>query len=167
MKVAEQVCDTRVHGVMNRGDVAEISTYIEKAIDNDFSGNMIDVCPVGALTDRTFRFKSRVWFTKPMDAHRDCSKCCGKAVLYMSGNEVLRVSARKDMWGEVEDAAEGKPGWICNECRFEKKEVKDWTIEGPRAIDRHSVIAQNKYLDKKNLKIDVSNQKQIQEKAHN
>ena len=56
VKVAEQITDGRVHGVINRGDVSEISTYIEQAIDNDFSGNMIDVCPVGALTDRTFRF---------------------------------------------------------------------------------------------------------------
>jgi NADH-quinone oxidoreductase subunit G len=47
---------------MNRGDVSEISTYIQHAVDNEFSGNMIDVCPVGALTDKTFRFKSRVWF---------------------------------------------------------------------------------------------------------
>ena len=85
----------------------------------------------------------------------------------MSGNDVLRVSARKDQWGEVEDAQDGKPGWICNECRFERKNVTDWVIEGPRAIDRHSVISQNKYLEKKSLKIDVSNQKQIGEKAHN
>lgn len=85
----------------------------------------------------------------------------------MSGNEVLRVSARKDQWGEIEDAPDGKTGWICNECRFEKKDVKDWVIEGPRAIDRHSVISQNHYIEKKNLRIDVSNQKAIEEKAHN
>jgi NADH-quinone oxidoreductase subunit G len=167
VKVADQLCDGRVHGVINRGDVAEISTYIEQAVDKDFSGNMIDVCPVGALTDRTFRFKSRVWFTKPVDAHRSCDTCCGRAVLYMSGNEVLRVSARKDTWGEVEDTPEGKAGWICNTCRFEKKQVSDWTIEGARQIDRHSVISQNKYYGKKNLRIDVSNQKNIDEKAHN
>ncbi|MDH4460426.1 MAG: 2Fe-2S iron-sulfur cluster-binding protein, partial [Flectobacillus sp.] len=47
---ADQITEGRVHGVMHRGDHAEISTYIEKAIDNDFSGNVIDVCPVGALT---------------------------------------------------------------------------------------------------------------------
>jgi NADH-quinone oxidoreductase subunit G len=85
----------------------------------------------------------------------------------MSGNEVLRVSARKDKWGEIEDAADGKTGWLCNECRFEKKEAKDWTIEGPRLIDRASVISQNKYIDKKSLRIDVSNQKKIDERAHN
>ena len=63
---------------------------------------MIDVCPVGALTDRTFRFKNRVWFTKPVDAHRDCPKCCGKVTLWNRGDEVLRVTARKDQWGEVQ-----------------------------------------------------------------
>ncbi len=136
--VADQLTDQRVHGVLGRGDHSEISTYITKAVDNDFSGNMIDVCPVGALTDRTFRFKSRVWFTKPFDAHRDCPKCSGKVVLWKKGDEILRVTGRKDKYGEVEE-------FICNDCRFEHKENSDWTIEGPRKIERHSVISQNHY----------------------
>jgi len=160
VKVADQLCDSRVHGVINRGDVAEISTYIQNAVDNDFSGNMIDVCPVGALTDRTFRFKSRVWFTKPMDAHRNCTKCDGKVALWMSGDTILRVTGRKDRYGELES-------WICNDCRFEKKEPGDWKIEGPRKIDRHSVISQNLYQRVHQLKIDVSMQKELGEKAHN
>ncbi len=135
---ADQITDNRVHGILNRGDHSEISTYIHNVIDNDFSGNVIDVCPVGALTDKTFRFKSRVWFTRPMDAHRNCDKCCGKTAVWLFGDEVLRVTARKDQWGEVED-------FICNTCRFDKKSLADWTIEGPRAIDKHSVIAQNHY----------------------
>ncbi|HLP14380.1 MAG TPA: 2Fe-2S iron-sulfur cluster-binding protein [Flavobacteriales bacterium] len=142
--VADQLTDGRSHGVIHRGDHAEISTYIEKAIDNDFSGNIIDVCPVGALTDKTFRFKSRVWFLKPMQANCECKKCSGKAVVWMYGNEIFRVTARKDQYGEVEDV-DGKPGWICNECRFDKKDVSKWTIEGPRHINRHSVISQNHY----------------------
>jgi len=101
--VANQLTENRVHGVLHRGEHAEISTFIEQAVDNDFSGNMIDVCPVGALTDRTFRFKSRVWFLKPMEAERSCSKCCGKAVVWMFGNDIYRVTARKDKYGEVED----------------------------------------------------------------
>jgi NADH-quinone oxidoreductase subunit G len=138
VKVADQITDNRVHGVLNRGDHSEISTYIEKAIDNDFSGNMIDVCPVGALTDKTFRFKSRVWFTKPVNAHRDCDKCSGKVHLWYKGEEVLRVTGRKDQWGEVEE-------FICNTCRFDKKQTTDWTIEGPAAVNRHSVISANHY----------------------
>jgi NADH-quinone oxidoreductase subunit G len=144
--VADQLTDHRVHGILDRGDHAEISTYISKAIDNDFSGNMIDVCPVGALTDKTFRFKNRVWFTKPVDAHRNCEnpKCCGKTTLWLRGDEVYRVTARKDEWGEVQ-SYDGKPGWICNTCRFDKKKTSDWTIEGLTKINRHSVIAQGKY----------------------
>ncbi len=142
--VANQLTDKRVHGVLNRGEHTEISTYIEQAIDNDFSGNMIDVCPVGALTDKTFRFKSRVWFLKPMEASCECTKCSGKTVVWMFGNEIYRVTARKDKYGEVEDQ-DGKAGWICNECRFEKKDPAQWNIIGPRTINRHSVISQGKY----------------------
>ncbi len=40
---------------------------------------------------------------------------------------------------------DGKPGWICNACRFDKKKTSDWVIEGLTNISRHSVIAQNKY----------------------
>ena len=135
---ADQITNKRVHGVLGRGDHAEISTHIEKAIENDFSGNVIDVCPVGALTDKTFRFKSRVWFTKPVYAHRNCTKCSGKTTLWYKGEDVLRVTARKDKWGEVEE-------FICNTCRFDTKKTSDWTIEGPADVDRHSVISQNKY----------------------
>ena len=138
VKVADQLTDQRVHGVLGRGDHSEISTHILKAIDNDFSGNMIDVCPVGALTDKTFRFKSRVWYTKPFDAHRECSKCSGKTAIWMKGEEVLRVTGRKDKYGELEE-------FICNDCRFNHKELKDWVVEGPRTIERHSVISQNHY----------------------
>ena len=136
--VADQLTEKREHGVLDRGDHSQIATYIQKALDNDFIGNVIDVCPVGALTDRTFRFKNRVWFTKPVDAHRDCPKCTGKVTLWLRGDEVYRVTARKDQWGEVEE-------WICNDCRFEKKKSSDWVIDGPTMVSRHSVISQGHY----------------------
>jgi NADH-quinone oxidoreductase subunit G len=153
VKVAEQITDGRVHGVMHRGDAAEISTYIEQAIDNDFSGNVIDVCPVGALTDRTFRFKQRVWFTKPMDAHRNCyhEKCSGKVTLWQKGEDILRVTARKDQWGEVDE-------FICNTCRFDKKKTSDWTIEGPRKVSRNSVVSQGHYTSLNQVKIETLKQ---------
>jgi NADH-quinone oxidoreductase subunit G len=138
---ADQITNNRVHGILQRGDKSEISTYIEKAIDNDFSGNVIDVCPVGALTDKTARFKNRVWFLKPMDAHRNCDKCSGKTVVWLRGEEVYRVTGRKDKYGEVEE-------FICNTCRFDKKDTKDWVVEGPREIENQSVIGQGHYNKK-------------------
>ena len=136
--IANQLTDNREHGVLKRGDASEIGTFIENSLDNDFIGNVIDVCPVGALTDKTFRFRSRVWYTKPMDASCSCGKCSGNAIVWMIGDEIARVTARKDKYGEVKE-------FICNDCRFNKKELSDWKIEGPRQIDRHSVISTNHY----------------------
>ena len=160
--VADQITNNRVHGILVRGDLAEISTYIEKAIDNDFSGNVIDVCPVGALTDKTFRFKNRVWFTKPVEAHRDCPTCSGKVTLWYKGEEVLRVTARKDEFGEAEE-------FICNTCRFDKKSTNDWVIEGPRKVSRQSVINSNHYDElqpvqvvQKNLELMEANKEQFE-----
>jgi len=150
---AEQLTDGRVHGVVGRGDHAQISTCVSAAIENEYSGNMIDVCPVGALTDKTFRFKSRVWFNKPFSAHRNCDKCCGKTTLWMFGNEIQRVTARKDEYHEVEE-------FICNECRFDHKEVKDWVIEGPRKFEKFSVINQNNYT-RKMEPVQIHTEKQI------
>jgi NADH-quinone oxidoreductase subunit G len=144
--LAEQLTEKREHGVLFRGDRSEISTFIEKAIDNEFSGNVIDVCPVGALTDRTFRFKSRVWFVKPLYAHRDCPTCTGKTTIWLHGQEVYRVTARKDKYGEVED-------FICNTCRYDKKSPSDWTIEGPAQISRHSVMSATQY--KEGIKVEA------------
>lgn len=136
--VANQLTNERVHGVLNRGDVSEISTYIQNSIENDFSGNVIDVCPVGALTDKTYRFRQRVWFSKPYNAHRTCSKCCGKTVLWLKGDDIIRITARKNQFSEVVE-------YICNECRFDRKAITDWTVEGSRDMGDESVISTNKY----------------------
>ena len=67
------------------------------------------------------------------------------------------MSARKDQFGEVKE-------FICNECRFDHKKMSDWTVEGPRHIDRHSVIAQNHYekTDLLTLKNEVARQIEFQ-----
>lgn len=136
--VANQLTPEREHGILHRGDHAEISTFIENALDSEFIGNVIDVCPVGALTDKTFRFKNRVWFTKPVDAHRDCPTCSGKVTLWYKGADVLRVTGRKDAYDEVDE-------FICNTCRFDTKNTADWILDTPTPISDTSVIDANHY----------------------
>ncbi|KGE14890.1 2Fe-2S iron-sulfur cluster-binding protein [Sphingobacterium deserti] len=159
--VANQLTEGREHGVIHRGDHSEISTFIENALDNDFIGNVIDVCPVGALTDKTFRFKNRVWFTKPVEAHRDCPSCSGKVTLWYKGEEVLRVTGRKDEFNEVDE-------FICNTCRFDKKKTADWTLEEPTPVDKQSVINANHYENfappaviKEDAKLQAANVEQL------
>jgi NADH-quinone oxidoreductase subunit G len=152
--VADQLTNKREHGILGRGDASEISTYIEKVIDNDFSGNVIDVCPVGALTE-------------PVDAHRDCPTCAGKVTLWFKGEEVIRVTARKDQFGEVEE-------FICNTCRYDKKKTSDWVIEGPRHISNKSVISSNHYetlkplpVIKANLELQAANKEEFERAIKN
>jgi NADH-quinone oxidoreductase subunit G len=103
-----------------------IGTYIENIIDN--SGNVIDVCPVGALTDKTFRFKQRVWFTA-VNAHRDCAtdKCNGRVTLWYKGAMLLRAcNARRVRRGKGVD--------LQHLPLRQEAETADWTPEGPAHI---------------------------------
>ena len=71
----------------------------------------------------------------------------------MFGNEIQRVTGRKDEFHEVEE-------FICNTCRFDKKEVSDWVIEGPREFEKDSVINQNNYTQKLE-KVEIATEKNI------
>lgn len=71
----------------------------------------------------------------------------------MFGNEIQRVTGRKDEYHEVDE-------FICNECRYDHKNVEDWVIEGPRKFEKWSVINQNNYTrDMK--KVEIHTEKQI------
>ena len=59
----------------------------------------------------------------------------------MFGGEIQRVTGRKDEYHEVDE-------FICNGCRFDHKNLADWTIEGPRKVEKDSVIGQNNYTQK-------------------
>ena len=71
----------------------------------------------------------------------------------MFGNEIQRVTGRKDEFHEVEE-------FICNTCRFDKKEVSDWVIEGPREFEKDSVINQNNYT-RPLEKVEIATEKNI------
>lgn len=72
VRFGEEIAGTPVLGQMNRGEDAEIGTFIETAVSTELSGNLIDICPVGALTSRPFAFTARPWeleHTKSVDVH--------------------------------------------------------------------------------------------------
>jgi hypothetical protein len=114
VKVAEQITDGRVHGVINRGDVAEISTYISQAIENDFSGNMIDVCPVGALTDRTFRFAAAYGSPSRWTPTATAAQVQRQTVLWLKGRKCCASPAARTSGARWRE-------FICNTCRFDKR----------------------------------------------
>jgi len=87
-----------------------------------------------------------------MDAHCNCTKCSGKVRLWYKGEEVLRVTGRRDQFGEVTD-------WICNECRLAEKKTSAWTIEGPPHIDRDPVVSASPYESLKALRTAIERQR--------
>jgi len=97
-------------GATGRGEHMEIGTYIEKSLESELSGNVIDVCPVGALTSKPFRFKARAW---ELQQHAGVSPhdCAGSNLfVHTRRGQVLRVVPR-----EHEDINEV---WLSDRDRF-------------------------------------------------
>lgn len=83
VRFTEEVTKTNELGIFNRGDRAEIGTFENRPLDNNYSVNTVDICPVGALTSKDFRFRQRVWLLK--NAKSICSGCstgCNVSVFY-------------------------------------------------------------------------------------
>ena len=97
-------------GMLNRGEHAEITTYLEKALDSELSGNVIDLCPVGALTSKPYAFVARSWELKKTETV-DVMDALGSNIRVDSrGSEVMRVLPRLN-----EDINEE---WISDKTRF-------------------------------------------------
>ena len=77
VRFTDEVTHTSEFGIFNRGDHAEIGLHPGKTLENKYSGNVVDLCPVGALTDRDFRFKCRVWYLAATNSVcPGCSRGC-------------------------------------------------------------------------------------------
>ena len=61
VRFATEIAGVDDLGLVNRGEEAQITTYLEKAVDSELTGNLIDVCPVGALTSKPYAFNARPW----------------------------------------------------------------------------------------------------------
>jgi NADH-quinone oxidoreductase subunit G len=120
VRFTDEVSKTNELGIFNRGDHAEIGTHDGKKLDNKYSLNTVDICPVGALTSKDFRFKQRVWYLK--DSTTVCNGCstgCSVKVYY-NKEGVFRVKPKynPDVNGH----------WMCDEGRdtykFVNKDVR-------------------------------------------
>lgn len=91
---------------VNRGEKVTITTFPGKELDNPYSMNVIEICPVGALTSRHFRFRARVWDMSFTDSIcPGCSRGCN-TIIGVRNNEILRIEPRQNL--EVNDY------WLCD-----------------------------------------------------
>ena len=96
VRFTEEVSKTNELGIFNRGDRSEIGTVQGRPLDNGYSLNTVDICPVGALTSKDFRFRQRVWYLKEADGIcPGCSTGCNVKVHY-NEDGVWRVKPREN-----------------------------------------------------------------------
>ena len=96
VRFTDEVSKTHELGIFNRGDRSEIGTVEGKPLDNNYSLNTVDICPVGALTSKDFRFRQRVWYLKSADSIcPGCSTGCNVQVHY-NEEGVWRVKPREN-----------------------------------------------------------------------
>jgi NADH-quinone oxidoreductase subunit G len=115
VRFCEEITHTKELGLFYRGDGAEIATFPGKRLDNKYAGNTVDICPVGALTSKDFRFKIRVWFLQ--EAKSICTGCargCNINIHHRDGR-VYRFKPRRN--DAVNDT------WMCDEGRFSYKAI--------------------------------------------
>lgn len=104
VRFLKEVTGTGELGVFERGNHTEVNILDEGMIDNNYSGNLAEICPVGAITDSDFRFQTRSWFLESGDSIcPHCSRGCSISVEYINAfhrfpvpKRVFRYQSRKN-----------------------------------------------------------------------
>jgi NADH-quinone oxidoreductase subunit G len=115
VRFTREISKTSELTVTNRGDRSTIETFPGAPLDNDYSMNVADICPVGALTTKDFRFKIRVWFLD--DKPGVCTGCASGCNIHLgvANNQVYRYVPRRN------DAVNAT--WMCDEGRMSYKRI--------------------------------------------
>lgn len=110
VRFCDEVTETSELGLFNRGDKAVIGIHEGKELDNPFSGCVVDLCPVGALTHRKWRFNTRIWYTGEHDSIcTGCSTGCNVNAC-VRDDQVVQVKGRLN--------SEVNREWLCDEGRY-------------------------------------------------
>merc|ERR1711871_1876313 len=110
VRFATDIAGVEVLGTTNRGRDTEITTYISKTFLSEVSANVIDICPVGALTSKPYAFNARPWELKTVNGI-DLNDSLGSHIrIDLKESEILRILPREfDLVNEE---------WISNKARF-------------------------------------------------
>ncbi|NDP38580.1 MAG: NADH-quinone oxidoreductase subunit G [Rhodoferax sp.] len=91
VRFGQEVAGVMELGMSHRGEHAEIETFIGHSIDSELSGNMIDICPVGALTSKPFRYSARTWELSRRKSVSPHDSTGANLIVQVKNNKVMRV----------------------------------------------------------------------------
>src|SRR5438128_10377620 len=125
VRFGDEITGTGERGIFHRGDQSEIGLFPGRDLENKYSGNVVDICPVGALTDRDFRFQVRVWY---LDTAKSICPGCARGC-----NIDVHVNRRRPHHAGGKRVARLKPRfndavnawWICDVGRYGFGSVDD------------------------------------------
>lgn len=117
IRFSKEVANDDVLGFVDRGSYSTLTCYPGKQLENNYSLNTVDICPVGALTSRDFRFKMRVWFLKETPSICTESSVGVNTLVSSREGKIYRITPRRN--DEVNDT------WMSDSGRVIYKEVED------------------------------------------
>jgi NADH-quinone oxidoreductase subunit G len=91
VRFGQEVAGVMEFGMLGRGEHSEISTFVGKTVDSEVSGNMIDLCPVGALTSKPFRYSARPWELSRRRSVSPHDSLGSNLIVQVKGGKVMRV----------------------------------------------------------------------------
>jgi NADH-quinone oxidoreductase subunit G len=110
VRFGQEIAGQMELGMAHRGEHSEIQTFVGRTVDSELSGNMIDICPVGALTSKPFRYSARTWELSRRKSVSPHDSTGANLIVQVKGNQVMRVVPL-----ENEDVNEC---WIADRDRF-------------------------------------------------
>ncbi len=96
VRFAKEIAKDDVLGFIDRGSYSTLTCYPGKKLENNYSLNTVDICPVGALTSTDFRFKMRVWFLKQTDSIDTESSVGANTVVWSREGQIYRITPRRN-----------------------------------------------------------------------
>ena len=134
IRFCEEVAGVRALGMYKRGEASEINNYLGEAISSELSGNLIDVCPVGALNNKPAAFTYRPWELKKTETIDVFDAVGSNITIHSRGNEVIKVTPRLN--NEVNEI------WISDKTRFAIDGLKSHRIDKPYIRDSKGVLVE-------------------------
>ena len=123
VRFSSEVAGVEDLGTTGRGNQMQIGTYVEKMLMSELSGNVIDLCPVGALTSKPYAFMARPWETRKTETIDVLDSVGSNIVVTHRTGEVLRIMPRMN-----EDVNEE---WISDKTRFACDGLKRQRLTSP------------------------------------
>ena len=91
VRFGQEIAGVMELGMSNRGEHAEIETFVGQSVDSELSGNMIDICPVGALTSKPFRYSARTWELSRRKSVSPHDSTGANLIVQVKNHQVMRV----------------------------------------------------------------------------